>query len=72
MRLRYSARNDKVRKRTVSLTFPFDWPSKEEAKNECRKCMWLVRVVRIDGCLTQIHPQLRALSKSSVPSVRGL
>lgn len=41
---------------TVSLTFPFGWPLAGGEKI-CRKCMWLVHVVKIKGCLTRIRRQ---------------
>ncbi len=42
---------------------PFWLASAREAKKECRKCMWLVHVVKIKGCLTQTRQQSRASSR---------
>ena len=49
----------KVHRKTETIIngqfdIPFWLASAREAKKECMKCMWLVHVVKIKGCLTQI------------------
>ena len=50
---------------------PFSWPSYQEAKNECRKCMWLVHVVKIKGCL--MDPEaVEGIIKIKCPICKGV
>ena len=46
----------------VRFDFPFDWPL-TGGEDKCWKCMWLVHVVKIKDCLTQIQKKQLELSK---------